>query len=215
MIKKEMWNAAKGKVEFEKIYQKPHCIALDSEYCSMGRMIAVKACEKAGYTYYDASDLLDLTDGRLSEKQLVEWDAKISKEGVALQEIRADKEFQNLAKCLFQAVEKALKLGPCLIHERISKDWVVEHGYSCTAVMIYATDYENKISRVKVEPRYMNLETEEELEAALKKEDNKRRNYHNFLTGELWGKKESYDLLLNSESLGLNKCVEVLSQMMC
>lgn len=60
----------------------------------------------------------------------------------------------------------------------------------------------------------MNLETEEELEAALKKEDNKRRNYHNFLTDELWGKKESYDLLLNSESLGLNKCVEMLSQLM-
>lgn len=45
---------------FEKKYENPDVILVDSQYCSMGRMIAVKACENTEYTYYDSVLLLEL-----------------------------------------------------------------------------------------------------------------------------------------------------------
>ena len=49
-----------GVKEFEAVYDRPHCIVLDSAYCSMGRMIGFKACQIGGYEYYDAVILLEL-----------------------------------------------------------------------------------------------------------------------------------------------------------
>ena len=48
-----------GVKEFEAVYDRPHCIVLDSAYCSMGRMIGFKACQIAGYEYYDAVETSD------------------------------------------------------------------------------------------------------------------------------------------------------------
>ena len=57
---REFWDGVEKKVTFQKQFKRPDCIILDSEYCSMGRMIAVKACETGGYAYYDAEKLMGL-----------------------------------------------------------------------------------------------------------------------------------------------------------
>ena len=66
---KEFWDGVQKKAAFQKGFDRPDCIVLDSEYCSMGRMIAVKACERGGYTYYDAEKLMSLLG--LEERELV------------------------------------------------------------------------------------------------------------------------------------------------
>ena len=69
----------KGQEVFEKNMKRPDCVILDSEYCSMGRMVAVKACEGTAYTYYDASLLLDLLpEEREQKKKILEYDAVLA-----------------------------------------------------------------------------------------------------------------------------------------
>lgn len=57
---KEFLEGVQKKAAFQKQFERPHCIILDSEYCSMGRMIALNACEENGYAYYDAEKLMGL-----------------------------------------------------------------------------------------------------------------------------------------------------------
>ena len=59
---KEFWAGVQKKATFQKRFDRPDCIVLDSEYCSMGRMIAVEACERSGYAYYHAEKLMSLLE---------------------------------------------------------------------------------------------------------------------------------------------------------
>ena len=43
-----------GITEFERGYEVPDCVVLDSTYCSMGRMVANRACKAAGWNYFDS-----------------------------------------------------------------------------------------------------------------------------------------------------------------
>ena len=45
----------------------------------------------------------------------------------------------------------------------------------------------------------------------MKSIDKKRAAYYNYYTDKQWGKKESYDLTLNSGGLGIEKCVDILA----
>lgn len=49
-----------------------------------------------------------------------------------------------------------------------------------------------------------------EAEAILKKMDKDRSLYYNFFSDKKWGRAESYDLVLDSSRLGMEKCVDIL-----
>ena len=48
------------------------------------------------------------------------------------------------------------------------------------------------------------------IEDSILKIDKRRANYHNFHTGEKWGKIENYSLCVNSGKVGIDKAVEVI-----
>ena len=210
---KEFWDGVQKKTTFQKKFEKPDCIVLDSEYCSMGRMIAVKACERGGYTYYDAEKLTSLL--KPDERELVErYDKALENMELTAEDLKKDPEFVRVSGLYQQAVRMAIKEGPCLIHECGIKEQIQSEGYQCVSVLFYAMNQQEKRERAKTTAIYKELETAEELDRAIEKEDHRRRIYHNALSEKPWGMKEAYDLCLNTDILGRKKSAELLEMLM-
>ncbi len=203
-----------GVREFEKKFERPYCILLDSEYCSMGRMIANKACKKAGYAYYDAVILLEgLNDPSVTIETVENFEKKLRDENHELNDEEL-KEYERIRKAFEAAADIALKKGPCLIHDRISRQYVVSKAYSVFSVLTYATDLKAKRVRARLSPLYKDIADNDLLDEKIKEEDRIRSRYHALSCDSVWGDTKTYDLCLNSETLGLDRTAEVLASFM-
>ena len=201
--------------EFEKKFEVPDCILLDSEYCSMGRMIGHKACEISGYTYYDAVILLEMVEEEgVTVEDVLAFEKKLRKADITREEISNDSAYERIAHAFDKAVDKALAKGKCLIHDRATREMIEAKGYSCICVLTYNDNIPSKIIRAKASSLYQDLREDEEVIAMIHEEDNIRINYHKAHSDTVWGDKYIYDLCINSEALGLEYSAILLSQLM-
>ena len=56
-------------------------------------------------------------------------------------------------------------------------------------------------------------ERKESPEERIKDKDKRRAAYHRFYTDMKWGKAQNYDITLNSGTLGIDKCVEIIESL--
>ena len=49
------------------------------------------------------------------------------------------------------------------------------------------------------------------MESRMRQIDQKRRDYYQYYSGNEWGKPKNYDLCLNSGTLGIERCVEIIA----
>lgn len=75
----------------------------------------------------------------------------------------------------------------------------------CISVFIYA-DLDYRIRRTMDRDHC----TEREAAALVKRGDKERAAYYNYYTDKQWGRPESYDVMLNSGSLGIDHCASLL-----
>lgn len=103
-------------------------------------------------------------------------------------------------------IEEAAETGNCIIVGRAS-GYILGEKEDCLRVFIYA-DHEKRIQRA--------IEREgiqkEEAENALKKNDKRRRNFHNAFTNQEWGDPKYYEMYLNAGKLGIDLCVRLLME---
>ena len=206
----------KGMSEFERGYAMPDCVVLDSAYCSMGRMIAVRACKAAGWTYHDTTTLLELVpECGVTPDDVDAFEAKSAAADADLDALRASDEYRRIVAAYRLAAERALDEGPCLIHDRVTKSFVEGLGKTCACAMTYATDRTAMRVRAKVSPLYADLTDDAELDAAIAYEDAHRRSWHALADdGTTWGEPATYDLMINTDLIGRDFAAYLLSQLM-
>ena len=205
-----------GMQEFERTYSVPDCVVLDSAYCSMGRMVAVRACKQAGWNYFDSVTLLELvpeTGVTPDDVETFEKELAVSEPDVAA--VRAKEEFRRIDDAFRLAVERALAQGPCLIHDRVDKATVLGMGKSCVSALCYAHDVKAKRVRARVSPLYKDLTDPAKLDAAIAHEDDRRRIWH-ALHSDIthWGEPATYDLMINTDLIGRDFAAQLLAQLM-
>jgi len=181
-------------------------IALNSEYCSRGRFVAMDFAKKSGFTYFDDQSLLcDLKelDELLKTPEI--------NESITL-------EIRSIHERLKPAMIKAASLGPCIIHERAAKAVLKEYEGLFT-VMIQANDFEQKLLHAHIDPKVKSIQTKVD---SIKEEDRSwitdyiynqdhiRRHYHDTLVTMPWGGRTSYDLILNSDRLSVEQCGDLI-----
>lgn len=204
-----------GIKEFESVYEKPHCVVLDSAYCSMGRMIGFKACREAGYEYYDATILLELVpELGLTKDDVDEYEKKLRTESFTKEQLRNDPVFAKLSEAFDKAVDIALAKGPCLIHDRIAKEEVIAKGYSCVSAFTYAVDMKAKIVKARVSPLYCDVKDDEEVIKGIQEEDMIRINWHRAHSDTEWGELNTYDIALNTDVFGRDYSAKLLAKIM-
>lgn len=204
-----------GIASFEYTYERPHCIVLDSAYSSMGRMIAAKACAKAGYTYYDSVLLLELVpECGVTQEEVNAFDQKLRTGERSAEEMRADPEYCRLAEAFSKAADKALAAGPCLFHDRIAKEEILAKGYTCLSGITYSLNDYEKVIRARVSPRYKDMQDDAEVLKGVHEEDMVRANWHRGGSDTVWGNLETYDFAMNTDAFGRDYAIEIFARIM-
>lgn len=73
-------------------------------------------------------------------------------------------------------------------------------------VFVFSSSMEKRVERT------LELEdvSREKAEAYIQRKDKERRNYYQFFTDNKWGASVNYDILLNTATLGYEKCAELV-----
>lgn len=208
--------STKGIAEFDRGYVVPDCVLLDSAYCSMGRMVAVRACKAAGWNYFDSVILLDLVpECGITTDDVDAFESKLATGEADLDALRASDEFKRIDAAFSLAIERALAQGPCLIHDRATKAVVEAAGKTSVSVLCYAHDVAAMRVRARVSPLYKDLTDPAELDAAIASQDNVRKGWHALHSDTTrWGEPATYDLMINTDVLGRDFAAELLARLM-
>lgn len=184
-------------------------VFMDSEYCSMGRWISMIMGDACGMRLLEGIDLAELSDEAwLTKAYLNDFDNRMA--GRTAEELAGDEEFQRVNAALLEAAKKAIAQGPCIIHERALGALLGDTPDSMR-VMLYNKSMEHRIPRAVGDPTFdLKEASHDEVVRFICSQDADRAAYRNALTEAPWGVKESYDLCLDSDLLGREKCAEIL-----
>lgn len=186
-------------------------ITISREFGSGGRTIGKQLAKKLDIPYYDA-DIIQLTAResgmaepfiRTQEEALAHANTLITsfsardQYGMGIQ----DHLWRIQRKVIFDLANKS----NCIIIGRCA-DYLLFHLHHCLRVFIHA-DFEERMERIlKVYG-----ETSESPKKRLLDKDFRRKAYYEFYTEQKWGDAKNYDIMLNSGTLGLNGCTNILA----
>jgi hypothetical protein len=178
-------------------------------------MIGFKACQIGGYEYYDAVILLELVpECGVTSDDVAAFEKKLRTGDYTGEQLKNDPEYARLAAAFDKAADIALAKGPCLIHDRLSKEEILKKGYSCTSVFTFASDLKDKIVRARISPLYCDVESDEEVIRGIHEEDSIRINWHRAHSDTEWGQADAYDLCINTDAFGRDYSAELIAKAM-
>lgn len=106
----------------------------------------------------------------------------------------------------FDTIKKIAEEGPCVIVGRCA-DYALTDYDNVINIFIFG-DEKTKIKRIM--ERY-NL-TESKAKDMIIKKDKQRQSYYNYYSSKKWGRADSYDLCINSSTLGVDGTVKLIVQ---
>ena len=191
-------------------------ITIERRYASGGNEIGKRLAEALGYKLYDRNILMEAAQRLDIPFFKIEGLEESSSGSVLLNLSRtplggpSGNKDLPLADKLFleekRIIEEAAEAGNCVIVGRASGH-ILREKENCLRVFIYA-DHEKRIQRAIEREGIQNVEAEN----ALKKNDKRRRNFHNALTNQEWGDPKCYEMYMNAGNLGIDLCVRILME---
>ena len=185
-------------------------ITIGREYGSGGREIGRKLAEKLNIPFYD-KELLTVAAKKsgLSEEMFESHDEKPTNSllySLVMGNYGSDNLPLNhkLFLAQFDAIRSIADEGPCIIIGRCA-DYALEDYENCINIFIHS-DIKSRIERA-VEKYGVNAVKAEE---TLSKTDKKRASYYNFYSSKKWSSSSSYDLIVDSGKLGVDKTVDLI-----
>lgn len=188
-------------------------ITISREFGSGGREIGYRLAQKLGIPFYDKEIItIAAEDSNIAEEvfrandEIIHIEKKEKSHHFSpyssLYEIPvSDQTFFAQSKILKQLAGK----GPCVIVGRCS-DVILEDSFD----IFICASMKAKIKRLMaLEPDM----TESALKSQIKEIDEKRRDYYQFYTGNVWGRPQNYDICLNSDRVGIEQCVEFVANL--
>lgn len=189
-------------------------ITIERRYASGGHEIGKRLAQELGYKLYDRNILLE------AAKELDIPFFKIE----ALEESSSGSILMNLSKTplgglagnkdlpladkLFleekRIIEKAAEEGNCVIVGRAS-GYILREKENSLRVFVYS-EHDKRIQRAIEREGIL----KEEAENALRKNDKRRKNFYNSVTGQEWGDPKHYDIYLNAGKLGIDLSLRLL-----
>ena len=189
-------------------------ITISREFGSGGRTIGHKVAEALGIPFYDKElvDQIALESGFAPKfveehgehapgKSLFSYTfAPQGVAGVMNGLSTADFLWNIQCNVILQLAEK----GPCVIVGR-NADYILKDRSDCLHVFIHANlrYREDRIVRLYGE-------SEKSPSARLQEKDKRRRVNYQHYTGRNWGQAQNYDICLDSSSLGIDRCADII-----
>lgn len=192
---------------------KPIIITIGRQFGSGGREIGRMVAEKLGIPFYDRELLAEAAQRTGMTREMLEnFDEQPTNSflyALSMGTYSFGAEWQlPLNNQVFLAMTEAIKgvaaKGNCVIVGRCA-EYVLSDHPEVVRVFIHG-DLEKRVKRI-METRNL---SEREAASLVQKTDKKRANYHNFYSDNKWGSPSSYDILLNTSTLGLEGAAGIL-----
>lgn len=188
-------------------------ITISRQYGSGGQRVGQMVAKKLGLPYYD-KEVIELAaeQSGFEKKMFEEADKNASNSllfslsvfggdmGAGVTSL-ADKVYLITA----DAIKKIASEGDCVIVGRCA-DYILKSSMPCMSIFLRAS-HESRVRRCVEEYG----EVASNIEKVLEKKDKKRSVYYLHYTGEKWGANENYDMVLNTDLLGLENTADLIA----
>lgn len=183
-------------------------ITISREFGSGGRTIGKAVAQKLGIPCYDAELITEMAKQSGFAEDYVREAGEYAPGGLLNSMFTSRAGGPTNEDILWQIqcniVAQLAKKGPCVIVGRCG-DYILRDRPDVLKVFVHA-DMAFRAKRI-VE---VYGQREESPEQRLKDKDKRRSTYYRFYTGRKWGQLDTYDLMLNSGILGIEKCTELI-----
>lgn len=183
-------------------------ITISREFGSGGRTIGKAVARKLGIPCYDAELITEMAKQSGFAEDYVREAGEYAPGGLLNSMFTSRAGGPTNEDILWQIqcnmVAQLAKKGPCVIVGRCG-DYILRDRPDVLKVFVHA-DMAFRAKRI-VE---VYGQREESPEQRLKDKDKRRSTYYRFYTGRKWGQLDTYDLMLNSGILGIEKCTELI-----
>lgn len=183
-------------------------ITISREFGSGGRTIGKAVARKLGIPCYDAELITEMAKQSGFAEDYVREAGEYAPGGLLNSMFTSRAGGPTNEDILWQIqcnmVAQLAKKGPCVIVGRCG-DYILRDRLDVLKVFVHA-DMAFRAKRI-VE---VYGQREESPEQRLKDKDKRRSTYYRFYTGRKWGQLDTYDLMLNSGVLGIEKCTELI-----
>ena len=188
-------------------------ITISREFGSGGRTIGRAVAEKLGIPCYDAELIEKIAEksgfamGYVKENH--DGNAERSWLGTVLagRDYYGESNQDYLWKVQRQVILEIAEKESCVIVGRCA-DYILKDRADLLRVFIHAP-LETRAKRI-VE---VYGEQEDSPEKRLRDKDKRRRSYYHFYTDLEWGKAQHYDICLDSGSIGIDRCAEIIASL--
>lgn len=194
-------------------------ITMERQFASGGNEIGRQVAKRLGIELHDR-DILTLAAKRMEIPHIYIADLEETAPGSIIFNLAktalggASKNTTNLpiTERLFleekKIIEEMVEKGDCVIVGRCAS-YILKDREDCLKVFVHADDnfrLERAINTEKLSP--------DEAAEVIKKTDKKRSGFYTTHTGLSWGDMKHFDVCLDSSSLGIENCVDMLTAVM-
>ena len=187
-------------------------ITISREFGAGGGEIGRKIAQALNYDYYDKEIILKTAkESNVDVESLLKWDEKVPMNFGFAQSLF---DFYNkpLSEKLFDAQQQVIRKigekGNCVIVGRNANTILKEFDHSLH-VFVYADPYWRMERMREKMPDATGAKMSEEIRAI----DRTRKKYCSYYTNTEFGVADYYDICLNTSSLGIDTCVDILLQL--
>lgn len=184
-------------------------VTISREYGSGGYEVGRRVAERMNYKFYDKELIAHIADKFLIPESFVAAteETELKKKNIfhevfpvftRTENENADYIFREQGKFIVQLVEE----GNCVIAGRRA-DYYLKDNPNALHLFFYA-DKDFKVRRICETENI----SEDEAVKKIADMDRRRRTSYEYVTGRTWGDMHNYDRLINTSTLGLDKCVE-------
>lgn len=190
---------------------KNRVITISREFGSGGRTIGKAVAAQLNIPCYDSELLQQIAEKSGFNQQYIQEAGEYAPGGFLASAFSHQTSGPNNAdylwKIQYQLITELAEKGPCVIVGRCA-DYILRDKADCLRVFIHA-DMDFRTQRI------VNVygQREQSPEQRLREKDKRRAAYHRFYTDMKWGHAQNYDLSLNSGTLGIDRCVEIIKSL--
>lgn len=186
-------------------------ITISREFGSGGRTIGKMVAEKLRIPCYDAELIQKIAEESGYAADYIREEGEAASSGW-LSAMFTDRSMgltnqDKIWNIQSRVIEELAEKGPCVIVWRCA-DYILREKANCLNVFIHAS-MEKRAQRIVQEYG----EREESPEQRLRDKDKRRAAYHRFYTDMKWGHSQNYHICLDSGTLGIDKCAELIVQL--
>lgn len=191
---------------------KNRIITISRQFGSGGRTVGKEVAQKLGIPCYDNELIEKVAEESGLAKEYVAEHGEYTAHGSWLANVLASGRTYNgisnqdyLWITQRKIILELAQQGPCVIVGRCA-DYILRDVADCIKVYVHA-DMEKRAERI------VNLygEREDSPMKRLKDKDKRRAAYYQFYTEMEWGNANHYDISLDSGTLGIEKCVDIIA----